>query len=84
MSIPAKPSSLQNVETNASDLGFGSILKQNLQNKEHVIAYNSKHWNYAQQKYSTIKKEVLAIVLCISKFQSDLLNQKFLVRVDCK
>ena len=35
-------------------------------------------------KYSTIKKEVLAIVLCISKFQSDLLNQKFLIRVDCK
>ncbi|KAG5080904.1 hypothetical protein JHK86_004969 [Glycine max] len=27
---------------------------------------------------------VLAIVLCISKFQSDLLNQKFLIRVDCK
>ncbi|XLU98895.1 hypothetical protein S245_013235, partial [Arachis hypogaea] len=25
-----------------------------------------------------------AIVLCITKFQSDLLNQKFLVRVDCK
>ena len=38
----------------------------------------------AQLKYSTVKKEVLAIVLCISKFQSDLLNQKFLVRVDCK
>ncbi|KAG4965668.1 hypothetical protein JHK84_040275 [Glycine max] len=35
-------------------------------------------------KYSTVKKEVLAIVLCISKFQSDLLNQKFLVKVDCK
>ena len=34
--------------------------------------------------YSTIKKEILSIVLCISKFQSDLLNQKFLVRIDCK
>ncbi|KAG4953874.1 hypothetical protein JHK87_039468 [Glycine soja] len=27
---------------------------------------------------------VLAIVMCISKFQSDLLNQNFLIRVDCK
>ncbi|KAG5037703.1 hypothetical protein JHK82_018514 [Glycine max] len=42
------------------------------------------HWNSAQEKYSTVKKEVLAIVLCISKLQSDLLNQKFLIRVDCK
>ncbi|KAG4980251.1 hypothetical protein JHK82_033487 [Glycine max] len=32
----------------------------------------------------TSKKLILAIVLCISKFQSDLLNQKFLIRVDCK
>ena len=33
---------------------------------------------------TTIKKEILAIVLSINKFQSDLLNQKFLLRVDCK
>ena len=34
--------------------------------------------------YSTIKKEILYVVLCISKFQSDLLNQNFLLRIDCK
>ena len=27
---------------------------------------------------------MLSIVLCISKFQSDLLNQNFLLRIDCK
>ena len=26
----------------------------------------------------------MSIVLCITKFQSDLLNQKFLLRIDCK
>ena len=31
-----------------------------------------------------LKKEILSIVLCISKFQSDLLNQKFLIRIDYK
>ena len=41
-------------------------------------------WNNAQLNYSTIKKEILSIVLCISKFQSDLLNQKFLLQIDCK
>ena len=41
-------------------------------------------WNNAQLNYSTIKKEILSIVLCISKFQSDLLNQRFLLHIDCK
>ena len=78
------PQAYKIVETDASDIGYGGILKQKLHGKEHIIAYTSKHWNSAQQNYSTVKKEVLAIVLCVSKFQSDLLNQKFLIRVDCK
>uniref|UniRef100_UPI0030C77007 Ty3/Gypsy family RNase HI domain-containing protein n=1 Tax=Bradyrhizobium sp. TM233 TaxID=2599801 RepID=UPI0030C77007 len=72
------------IETDASDIGLGGILKQKVFDKEQIIAFTSKHWNPAQQNYSTVKKEVLAIVLSISKFQSDLINQKFLVRVDCK
>jgi len=78
------PQAFKIVETDASDIGYGGILKQRVHGQEHVIAYTSKYWNSAQLKYSTIKKEVLAIVLCISKFQSDLLNQIFLIRVDCK
>nr|KYP35696.1 Enzymatic polyprotein [Cajanus cajan] len=78
------PNLFKIVETDASDLGYGGILKQRMHDSEKCIAFTSKHWNKAQQNYSIIKKEVLAIVLCISKFQSDLLNQKFLVRVDCK
>jgi len=31
-----------------------------------------------------IKKEVLSIVLCITKFQDDLFSKHFLVRIDCK
>lgn len=58
-------------------LAMVAFLNKGFFYKEHVVAYTSKHWNPAQQKYSTIKKEVLAIVLCISKFQYDLLNQKF-------
>jgi len=78
------PQAFKIVEIDASDIGYDGILKQRVHDQEHVIAYTSKHWNSAQLKYSTVKKEVLAIVLCISKFQSDLLNQKFLIRVDCK
>ena len=35
-------------------------------------------------KYSSIKKEILLGVLCISKFQDDLLCKKFLLWIDCK
>ena len=31
-----------------------------------------------------MKKEILSIVLTVQKFESDLINQKFLIRVDCK
>ena len=31
-----------------------------------------------------LKKEILSIILCVSKFQNDLFNQNFLIRVDCK
>ena len=55
-----------------------------LESPEQIVRFYSGIWNNAQLNYSTIKKEVLSIVLCISKFQSDLLNQKFLLRINCK
>ena len=69
------------VETDASDIGYGGILKQrvSLESPEQIVCFYSGIWNNAQLNYSTIKKEILSIVLCISKFQSDLLNQKFLL-----
>ena len=80
------PDSFKIVETDASELGYGGILKQKIleSSQEQIVRFYSSVWNAAQQNYSTIKKEILSIVLCISKFQDDLLNQKFLVRVDCK
>ena len=74
------------VETDASDIGYGGILKQRKDPKstEQLVRYYSGTWNSAQKNYSTIKKEVLAIVLCITKFQDDLVNKEFLLRVDCK
>jgi hypothetical protein len=71
------------VETDASDIGYGGILKQQVHSNhpEQIVCFHSSVWNSAQRNYSTIKKEILSIVLCISKFQDDLFNQKFLIRV---
>ena len=78
------PKAFKIIETNASNIGYGGILKQKYGNQERLVRYTSGTWNNAQLNYSTIKKEILNIVLCISKFQDDLLNQEFLLRVDCK
>ena len=68
------------VETDAFEIGFGGILKQlvSLGSPEQIIRFYSRSWNSAQSNYSTVKKKkILSVVLCITKFQSNLLNQRF-------
>jgi len=66
-------------------IGYGSILKQKLgTSNEQLVRFHSGLWHDPQQTYSIIKNEILAIVLCVSKFQDDLFIQKFLLRIDCK
>ncbi|CAN4115889.1 unnamed protein product [Withania somnifera] len=66
--------------------GYGGILKQkeSLNSNEQLVRYTSGIWNSRQRNYSVVKKEVLSIVICVSKFQDDLINKKFIIRVDCK
>jgi hypothetical protein len=81
----ANPKYFKIVETDASDLGYGGILKQVIPetSKEVLVRFTSGKWNPTQSKYSTIKKEMLSIIKCVSKFQDDLLNKKFLLQIDC-
>jgi hypothetical protein len=81
----ANPKYFKIVETDASNIGYGGILKQIIPetSKEVLVRFTSGKWNETQRKYSTIKKEMLSIIKCISKFQIDLLNQRFLLRIDC-
>ena len=67
------------VEIDASVIGYGGILKQriSLDSYEQIVHFYYGIWNATYLNYSAIKKEILSIVLYISKFQSDLLNQKF-------
>ena len=60
------------------------ILKQTIGNLELLVRYTSGIWNTTQPIHNTIKKEILSIILCISKIQNDFLNQEFLLRIDYK
>ncbi|CAL9019223.1 unnamed protein product [Prunus brigantina] len=80
----ANPEAFKIVETDASEIAYGGILKHKVDNSKQLVRFTSGLWKPAQKNYSTVKKEMLAIVHAISKFESDLLNKKFLIRVDCK
>ncbi|GAV76429.1 hypothetical protein CFOL_v3_19903, partial [Cephalotus follicularis] len=66
----ASPLAFKIVETNTSNIGYGSNLKQLVDNKEQLVQYTSRNWNNAQKNYVTVKKDILIIVSCIHKFQT--------------
>ena len=50
------------LETDASDIGFGAVFSQKIDRHWRTIAYCSRHLSRREQKFSTTKKEALAIV----------------------
>ena len=53
-----------------------------IEGTEHVIAYNSKSLNPAQQKYCTTRRELLAVVATLDHFKGYVWGPKFIVRTD--
>ena len=72
------PKTFPIIETYASNIGHGGILKQDFKNKISIVRFHYGIWSRPQENYSTVKKEILAIVLCIQIFQSDVFNKKFI------
>lgn len=66
--------------TDASNFAIGAILSQD----EHPIAYASKTLNPAETNYSTIEKEMLAIVWACRHFRPYLYGTKFVIKTDHK
>ncbi|XP_068321342.1 uncharacterized protein [Pyrus communis] len=66
----------------ASDYALGAVLGQRKDKKPHVIYYASQTLNDAQLNYSTIEKELLAVVFALDKFGSYLLGTKVIIYSD--
>lgn len=64
--------------TDASNIAIGSVLSQN----NHSISYYSRTLNSAEQNYSTIERELLAILDSCKHFRPYLYGQKFTVESD--
>lgn len=69
--------------TDASVHGVAGILIQVKDNKQHVIAYYSRHTNPGEQKYHSFELETLAIVSSVQKFRHYLLGRYFTIFTDC-
>lgn len=57
------------VETDASNVGLGAVLRQEVDGKPVVIAYASRTLNVAERNLATTHKELLGVLFGIEKFR---------------
>lgn len=72
------------VTTDASDVAIGAMLSQGEIPNDRPIYFFSKILNGAQRNYSTIQKELLAIVEAIKAFRIYLYGRLFILITDHK
>ncbi|XP_047483006.1 uncharacterized protein LOC125035006 [Penaeus chinensis] len=70
------------VRTDASDIGLGAVLLQNMNEINMPICYASRKLLDREAKYAAIEKECLAIVWAIQKFKVYLYGRDFILQTD--
>jgi hypothetical protein len=70
--------------TDASNVGYGAVLEQEVDGECRPLAFYSKCYTPAQRNYSTIEKELLAIVMAVEHFHLMLYGRDFIIYTDHK
>ncbi|KAH9680154.1 hypothetical protein KPL71_026442 [Citrus sinensis] len=70
------------LQTDASDDSWGAILLEEINGKEHFIAYASGQFSDTQKHYHSVFKEILAVKNGIKKFEYHLIGHHFFIRMD--
>ena len=65
----------------ASDYAIGAVLGQRTEKIFKVIYYARKTFNEAQENYSTIEKEMLAMVFACEKFRPYILGSHVIIHI---
>nr|GFC28867.1 reverse transcriptase domain-containing protein [Tanacetum cinerariifolium] len=66
----------------ASDYAVGAVLGQRIEKHFRPIHYASKMMNQAKANYTTIEKEMLAVIYAFKKFRSYLIMNKSIIYTD--
>ena len=70
------------LDTDASDVGIGAVLSQEVDGQEVVIAYGSRALSKTEQRYCVTRKELLAVVYFVKAFRHYLVGREFVLRTD--
>ncbi|CAH8658130.1 unnamed protein product [Dicrocoelium dendriticum] len=70
------------LDTDASADAIGAVLSQKTSSGEVVIAYASRRLDKRERRYSTTRRELLALVKFLRYFRPYLIGKPFLVRTD--
>lgn len=72
------------ITTDASAVAIGAVLSQNFVEGEKPIAYAGRKLNDAEQRYSAIERELLAVVWAVEHFRPYVYGRKFELFTDHK
>ncbi|KAH8280810.1 hypothetical protein KR044_007779, partial [Drosophila immigrans] len=70
------------LQTDASNVGIGAVLTQEIDGQERAISYVSRRLNKAEENYSATEKECLAVIWAIRKLRCYLEGYRFEVITD--
>ncbi|CAD6241240.1 GSCOCG00012617001-RA-CDS, partial [Cotesia congregata] len=70
------------ITTDACDYGIGACLSQGEINKDKPVSFASRLLTSAERNYSTIEKEMLAIVYAVNKFRPYIYGSQFILVTD--
>ncbi|UYV80232.1 K02A2.6-like, partial [Cordylochernes scorpioides] len=70
--------------TDASQIGVGAVLSHIIEGQERPIMFASRTLSEAEQNYSQIEKEALAIIYGVTKFHQFIYGRKFILITDHK
>ncbi|GFU48110.1 retrovirus-related Pol polyprotein from transposon 297 [Trichonephila clavipes] len=70
------------LQTDASEVGAGVVLSQRIEGEEHPIVFLSKKFSKAERNYSTVERELAAIIFGLKRFKHYLNGQKFIIETD--
>ena len=83
LSFPHRQSNFHlKLNTDASNTGIGGVLHQTTDHSDQPITFLSRSLSAAEQKFSTVEKECLALVWCITKLRPYLYGHRFVVWTD--